>query len=72
MMDEELLDRLDADQEVRQLGRSSVFRRIVAQYLEDRRRKTIASEYRLAYGAGAEGLGKQFSGWEREGRWPNE
>ena len=72
MMDEKLLAELDADEEVRRLGRSAVFRRIVAEYNEHRRRKTISSMYRQAYGEDSEGLGKEFDGWENEGRWPSE
>ena len=72
MMDEKLLAELDADEEVRRLGRSAVFRRMAAEYIEHHRRRTISSMYRQAYGKDSEGLGKEFNGWENEGRWPSE
>ncbi len=72
MMDEKLLDELDADEEVRRLGRSAVFRRMAAEYIELQRRRTISIMYRQAYGKDSEGLGKEFNGWENEGRWPSE
>ena len=71
MMDEETLIGLDADGEVRRHGRSAVLRRIARQYLRDRQRASITSQYRQAYGQGA-GLGKEFAGWAEEGAWPNE
>jgi hypothetical protein len=43
----------------------------VSEYLERRRRDAIASGYRQAY-ADKAGLGKDFTGWEDEGRWPTE
>ena len=72
MMDEDLLNELDADEEVRRLGRSAVMRRIVAEYIDYRHRKTVASQYRRAYGDAGEGLGTEFVGWENEGIWPQE
>jgi len=70
MMDEKLLDELDADEEVRRLGRSAIFRRMAAEYLEHHRRRTISNQYRQAYGKESKGLGKEFDGWEGEGQWP--
>ena len=43
MIDEELLNKLDADEEVRRLGRSAVFRKIAAEHLERRQRRYIAA-----------------------------
>lgn len=71
MLDEDLLKRLDADEEVRQEGRSAVLRRAAAEYLERRRRESVAERYRRAY-AGGEGLGDEFAGWEEQGVWPPE
>jgi metal-responsive CopG/Arc/MetJ family transcriptional regulator len=68
-MDEALLARLDADDEVRRDGRSAVIRRAADEYLRRRRRRAIANQYTRAYGAGAS-LGEEFSGWENEGSWP--
>ncbi|UCF97482.1 MAG: hypothetical protein JSV89_20265 [Spirochaetaceae bacterium] len=72
MMDEEMLNELDADEEVRRLGRSAVFRKIVADYIEKRHRAAISNLYRQAYGKNGGGLGKEFEGWESEGQWPGE
>ena len=72
MMDDELLSDFDADEDVRRLGRSAVFRRIAREYLERRRRKIIADRYRRAYGGQGEALGGEFAGWEQEGVWPDD
>lgn len=69
MMDEELLRRLDADEEVRRKGRSAVLRRAAAEHLRRSRRKRIAEAYRSAY-SGGKGLGEEFAGWENESSWP--
>jgi metal-responsive CopG/Arc/MetJ family transcriptional regulator len=67
--DDELLRRLDADQEVRRFGRSEVLRRAATEYLRRKRRASIAAAYRKGYGSAA-GLGEDFGGWEDEGVWP--
>jgi hypothetical protein len=69
MMDEGLLRRLDADEEVRRSGRSAVLRRATAEYLRRSRSRRIAEAYRRAYRKDG-GLGDEFAGWEREGSWP--
>ena len=68
-MDEPLLLRLDADDEVKRDGRSAVLRRAVDEYLRRRRARRIAEAYRKGYGGG-KGLGNEFAGWESEGSWP--
>jgi metal-responsive CopG/Arc/MetJ family transcriptional regulator len=68
-LDEALLARLDADDEVRRDGRSAVLRRAVDEYLRRRRRRTVAEQYTKAYG-GDSGLGPDFAGWEEQGEWP--
>ena len=68
-LDEKLLAELDADEEVRRDGRSAVLRRAAAEYLRRRRRRSIADQYRNAYGA-EPGLGQEFDGWQDEGSWP--
>ena len=70
-IDEKLLAALDADEEVKKLGRSALFRKIAAEFLESRHRTGISSSYRKAYGDGS-GLGTEFAGWEGEGTWPAE
>ena len=67
MMDEDLLRRLDRDDEVRRAGRSAVLRRAAAEYLRRSSARRIAAAYRKAYGAGT---GTDFAGWEDEGSWP--
>ena len=69
-LDETLLARLDADEEVRRDGRSAVLRRAAEEYLRKRRRRAIAKQYAKAYSA-SQGLGPEFSGWEDEGAWPD-
>jgi metal-responsive CopG/Arc/MetJ family transcriptional regulator len=72
MMDEKLLTEFDEDEEVRKAGRSAVLRRIVAQYIEHRRRRAIADQYRKAYGELGGKLNADLEGWEDEGTWPSE
>jgi metal-responsive CopG/Arc/MetJ family transcriptional regulator len=67
-IDEGLLSRLDADPEVRELGRSAVFRRALEVYLRDRRRRQVSRAYREAYGRG--GPERELEGWAEEGAWP--
>jgi metal-responsive CopG/Arc/MetJ family transcriptional regulator len=69
LFDEPLLRRLDADDEVRKLGRSAVLRRAAAEYLRKRRARSTAEAYRRAYAKRA-GLGEDFHGWPGEGAWP--
>ena len=69
-LDEELLAKLDADEEVRRDGRSAVLRRAAEEYLSRRRKRAIADQYAKAY-ARKPGLGAEFDGWEDEGTWPD-
>jgi metal-responsive CopG/Arc/MetJ family transcriptional regulator len=69
MFDENLLKRLDSDEEVKKHGRSAVLRRATALYLRRSRERRIAEAYKRAYGRAA-GLGEEFRGWEEEGSWP--
>jgi metal-responsive CopG/Arc/MetJ family transcriptional regulator len=71
MLDEDLVARLDASEEVKTEGRSAVLRRAAAEYLDRRRREAIADQYRKAYADGAS-LGGEFEGWEDQGSWPEE
>jgi metal-responsive CopG/Arc/MetJ family transcriptional regulator len=67
-VDEKLLARLDADPEVKQAGRSAVFRRAVDAYLRQRRRDRTARAYRQGYGGGS-AVEREFDGWPEEGTW---
>jgi metal-responsive CopG/Arc/MetJ family transcriptional regulator len=69
LMDEPLLRRLDADPEVKKVGRSEVIRRAASEYLRRTRARSIAARYRTAYRA-KPGLGVEWDGWEDEGMWP--
>jgi predicted transcriptional regulator len=68
-LDDALLARLDADEEVRRDGRSAVLRRAADEYLRKRRKRAIADQYANAYGA-VGNIGGEFTGWEDEGVWP--
>lgn len=70
-LDQDLLERLDRDEEVRRDGRSAVLRRAADLYLRQRRRRAIADAYRSAYGGG-QGTGGELDGWGEEGVWPAE
>ena len=69
LFDEPLLRRLDADDEVKKIGRSAVLRRATAEYLRKRRVRTTADAYRRAYGRNR-GLGEEYRDWANEGAWP--
>jgi hypothetical protein len=71
MMDPELLEALDATEEVQRDGRSAVLRRAVAEYLARIRRMEIRERYRRAYGEDG-GPDDEFEGWTEQGAWPEE
>jgi metal-responsive CopG/Arc/MetJ family transcriptional regulator len=71
MLDERLLAKLDATEEVKRDGRSAVLRHALEAYLRQRLRASIATQYRTAY-RGDGGLGREFAGWEEQGSWPDE
>ncbi|HTG31727.1 MAG TPA: CopG family transcriptional regulator [Thermoanaerobaculia bacterium] len=73
--DDDLLARLDASEEVRELGRSEVLQKAAAEYLGrccqgSKAGQAIAEQYRRAYEHEA-GLGEEFAGWEEQGAWPS-
>jgi hypothetical protein len=69
LFDEVLLRRLDADEQVRELGRSAVLRRAAAEYLHRRRATRLSQLYRRAY-SGRSGLDGEFAEWQWQGTWP--
>jgi metal-responsive CopG/Arc/MetJ family transcriptional regulator len=71
LIDEPLLKRLDADAEVKRVGRSKVLRRAAAEYLRRAARRRISEAYRRGYAQGG-ALGAEWAGWENEGAWPEE
>lgn len=70
MMDEGLLEELDATEEVAREGRSAVLRRAIEDWLRRRRRLVIRERYEAAY-RGDAGLGEEYAGWAEEGTWPD-
>jgi len=69
LVDEDLLRRLDADDEVKRRGRSAVLREAAAEYLRRSRARGVSAAYRSAYGTSAR-PGVELAGWEEEGVWP--
>jgi len=67
-VDDALLARLDADEEVRRRGRSAVFREAVEAHLRQRQKRATRDAYRKAYGGGRE-IG-ELADWADEGAWP--
>lgn len=60
---EDLLARFDADELVRELGRSEVVRRIAEAYLHRRDEKKIAEEYARGYGPDFPPIEEELEGW---------
>jgi metal-responsive CopG/Arc/MetJ family transcriptional regulator len=71
LMDEELLERLDEDDEVRLSGRSKVLRGLVSAYLESQRDARLDAQYTQGYGDGLR-VSEELDGWGEEGSWPEE
>jgi hypothetical protein len=71
LFDDELLADLDADDEVRRLGRSRVLRDLAAEYLGQRRRAALDAQYAAGYG-GDSRVNEELEGWDEEGTWPEE
>jgi metal-responsive CopG/Arc/MetJ family transcriptional regulator len=70
-IDEKLLSEIDQSRAAKELGRSAVFRHAAIEYLARERQAAIAEQYAHAY-ADEAGLGREFDGWEAEGKWPAE
>ncbi|MEX2443137.1 MAG: ribbon-helix-helix protein, CopG family [Alkalispirochaeta sp.] len=71
LFDEELLERLSENLEVKRDGRSEFVRRAVRTYLAQRERERISEGYRKAY-AKTSDLDRELEEWSEEGRWPTE
>ncbi len=68
MFDEDLLAELDETLAVREKGRSAVLRELTSDFLRQRREQEIDAQYERAYANVDQPLGKEFEGWETEGR----
>jgi len=71
LFDDDLLGELDADAEVKKLGRSKVLRALAAEYLEQRRQAALDAQYAAGYG-GDFRVSEELEGWGGEGAWPDE
>jgi metal-responsive CopG/Arc/MetJ family transcriptional regulator len=69
--DEELLRALDADGEVKRLGRSAVLRKAARAYLRRSAASRIREQYKRAYGASG-GRVPELEDWIGVGVWPDE
>ena len=70
-LDEELLQRMDADSEVKEKGRSAFLRNAIAQYLRTRRERSIREAYQRGYGNQPVRAG-EFESSEEALVWPDE
>ena len=70
--DEQLLETLDRDEEVKQNGRSAVIRRAVTDYLRKKHREAIAEAYQRGYGKHPADSDPDLSSWADQGTWPDE
>jgi metal-responsive CopG/Arc/MetJ family transcriptional regulator len=70
-IDERLLARLDSDPDVKRRGRSAVIRRLLTDYLRNRRRRAIGRAYERAYKS-VDPLQGEWERWAEEGTWPEE
>jgi predicted transcriptional regulator len=71
-LDDELLAHLDADAEVREIGRSAFVRRAVHAYLRIREEQRIAERLRAAYEGQAEAMREEVEDLLGAQTWPPE
>ena len=69
--EEDLLNDLDADETVKEIGRSALLRQLAREYLRRERERRIDEQYARAYG-GNGGEDPDGGAWEKEGDWPPE
>lgn len=70
-LDEDLLRDLDADDTVKEIGRSALLRQLARAYLRRERERRIDEQYARAYGEGG-GADPASADWEANGDWPPE
>jgi metal-responsive CopG/Arc/MetJ family transcriptional regulator len=68
-VDERLLARLDAEPDVKRMGRSAIFRLALDTYLRQRRKRSLADAYRRAYRRSTRPP-RELVSWAEEGVWP--
>jgi metal-responsive CopG/Arc/MetJ family transcriptional regulator len=71
LINEEMLADLDADDQVKTVGRSKVLRRLVAAYLESRREARLDAQYRRGYDNHSD-VNVELEDWSEEGLWPDD
>ena len=69
--EEDLLNDLDADETVKEIGRSALLRQLAREYLRRERERRIDEQYARAYG-GKGGADPERVDWEEDGDWPPE
>ena len=70
-IDEQLLQALDGDAEVKRIGRSAVLRKAAKEYLRRNVAARIREQYKRAYGATG-GRVPELEGWIGVGVWPDD
>lgn len=71
-IDVELLQRIDADPETREKGRSAFVRSAVSSYLAAKRRKAIDGAISTAYGDAADAMEAEVSDFLDAQAWPRD
>lgn len=71
-VDEDLLERIDRDPEVRKQGRSAFIRSAVELYLKAKRRREIDTEIERAYDGCADEMLDEIAGLVGAQAWPDE
>ncbi len=69
--EEDLLNDLDADETVKEIGRSALLRQLAREYLRRERERRIDEQYARAYGDNG-GADPEWAEWEEDGDWPPE
>lgn len=70
-LDEDLIRDLDADDRVKQIGRSALLRQLAREYLRRERERQIDEQYARAYGDGG-GVDPAWADSEEDGELPPE
>lgn len=71
-IDVDLLQRIDADRETREKGRSAFIRSAASSYLREKRRREIDSTIGAVYAGAADAMGAEVSGLLAAQTWPDD